>query len=357
MKRLLFLAALLGLALQSCGLFTNPEDFGELRLNIHFDGNNAGTTAQKMNSPAALQQIDNVLVVIREYASNRTANQILGREVFRKAFRLDSTARLRTVIQVPLQQAEASYFDLQIDAFDGPARRYTGQQLLRFDQKHRSVTANIALRPVAFQLNLSPTFPEVTNNRLFLLRGDVQDAAVTALRIAANSVTINLPVRGLPHFENLVMLLSDTNLVRVSAFSSKDPRGEASGRVVYTGQPADVLVALVWDDAVDLDLWISNPLRRTFITPADSGDNINGVGLLRPDDKDGYGPEIYEWRANNRPVNGIFLVRVRRKSNVAVSGRVYVFLREKQILPFSFAFTPQDTALIMANIPPISWPP
>jgi hypothetical protein len=153
------------------------------------------------------------------------------------------------------------------------------------------------------------------------------------------------------------MLFGDETLVRVRALRNRDFVAEEKRRIIYTGPSADVLVAMVWDQAVDLDLEIFNPFQQ-LVSPTAPGDSVGGSGIMQASDKDGFGPEVYEWRANNRILRGLFQMHVRKRTNTAatVNGNVYVFLRERQIQSrpqiFPFAVAPLDSVLAM---PSVTW--
>ena len=216
-----------------------------------------------------------------------------------------------------------------------------------FDEKIKRVAAEIQLEPVAFRLLLSEIIPP-TNNRLITLTGLSQDSSVTEFEIIADSVNVRFPVQRGGAFANPVMLLGNNTLVRAIAYRGGEFYGEASRQVTYTGRRADVLVALVWDQGVDLDLEVLNPLQQ-IISAAAPGDSVGGSGRLQVSDN-GYGPEVYEWRSA-RITAGPFVVRVTRPrlNPPPASGRVYVYFREGQLLQsrriFHFEFKPQDTQL------------
>ncbi|MGH7455359.1 MAG: hypothetical protein ACRENG_28660, partial [bacterium] len=123
---------------------------------------------------------------------------------------------------------------------------------------------------------------------------------------------------------------------------------------VFTGQKSDILVALVWDQLLDLNLEIQTPLQQ-IVSAIAPGDSVGGR-LVLPDG-DGYGPEVYEWRVNSILQRGQFAVRVaRQRADLGrpASGRVYILLRERQNLPIRrmvpFSFGPQDLQLLLDNI-------
>ncbi len=247
---------------------------------------------------------------------------------------------------------------MRVQALDGQTSLYSGEDFPCFELQNRRAAANILLEPVAFRLQLSNDIPPV-NSRFFTLNGQA-DTTITQIQIVmADSVMVTFPVLG-QTFSNPVMLFGNSSVVKVSAFSGKNFRGETSRRVTYTGRRADVLIVLVWNEPVDLDLEVQNPLQQiiSVITP---GDSVGGNGLLQINDKDGYGPEVYEWRQSSRIPSGPFAVRVvRPRVGLPVAtGKVYMLFRESQtqqsIRSFTFAFGPQETTLFK-DIPGFTWP-
>jgi hypothetical protein len=357
MKQLYFFSILCASIFQSCGYLAGPGNFGEIQINLHFasDGNGAASSKMlsKENSPASPQAVDRVVVIVRENIESAADNRPFDREVVRKEFRLGNNRALQAVIEVPLQNSGVNFFDLQIQVFQGLALLYAGQNFIVFDEKVKRVAAEVQLQPVAFRLFI-PESIQPTNNRLFTLTGQAQDTSVTEFEIIADSVNVRFPVQRGSAFANPVMLFGNTTLVRAIAYRGGEFYGEVSRQVTYTGGKADVLVALVWDQPIDLNLEIQNPLQQ-IISVSAIGDTVNGRLLLS--DQDGYGPEVFEWRANSILQRGLFVVRVTRsRTNLSrpASGRVYVFLGEKQNLPIRrilrFNFGPQDTQLSIDNI-------
>ena len=357
MKRFYFLVIFSVLIFQSCGYLAGPENFGEIQISLRFasENDNAAESKQlsKENSSLSLQAVDRVVVIVRENVETSSANRPLDREVVRKEFRLGNDRTLKTTIEVPLKDSGVNYFDLQIQALQGLALLYSGRNFIVFDEKNRRVAVEIRLQPVAFRLLLPEIIPP-TNNRLITLTGQAQDSSVTELEIIADSVNVRFPVQRGGAFANPVMLFGNNMLVRAIAYRGREFYGEASRQVTYTGRKADVLIALVWDQAVDLDLEILNPLQQ-IISAAAPGDTVNGR-LILPD-QDGYGPEVFEWRANSSLQRGLFVVRVSRsRVNLLqpTSGKVYIFLGERQNSLirriFHFNFEPQDTQLVIDNI-------
>jgi len=358
MKHWCFLIVLCGfiILVQSCGFFNDPETFGELHINIRFAGDNSAATTGKSlpkeNSTLAPQAVDRIVVIVREYAGEETPNRLFDRVVVRKEIRLGNDRQLREVIEVPLQNAGVNYFDLRIEAFDRLALLYSGGDILFFDEKNRRVTANVLLEPTAFRLFTPANIPPVIN-RVITLSGQA-DTSVTDIEMIADSVDIKFPVQQGGVFSNPIMLFGDNTLVRVIAYRGMENIGETSRQVTYTGRKSDILIALVWDQPIDLNLEILNPLQQV-ISAAAPGDSVNG-SLILPD-ANGYGPEIYEWRRNTVLQIGQFLVRVSRsRTNLLqpASGRVYVFLRERQNLPIRrilpFTFGPQELQLLIDTI-------
>ena len=183
---------------------------------------------------------------------------------------------------------------------------------------------------------------------------------MTEFEIIADSVNVRFPVQRGSAFANPVMLFGNNTLVRALAYRGEEFYGEASRQVTYTGRKADVLVALVWDQAVDLDLEVQNPLQQIISANA-AGDSVGGSGRLQVSDKDGYGPEVFEWRSV-RIAAGPFIIRVaRQRANLLqpARGRVYVYFREGQLWEsrriFRFEFKPQDTQLVQ-NVFNFIWP-
>jgi hypothetical protein len=350
--QLLPLLAALSMFTPGCSFFTGPDEkrFGDLQINIRFnDAANSGAAA-KSGMLASPQAIDRLVVLVFEYSFQNTRD--LERELLRREFRLDAERQLQTVIQVPLENPELSCFRVVVRAFEGALLLYSGQDPnVCFDEKNRRTRAEVLLDPEAFSLSgLTPTI----NPRVHTLTGQVRDTTITRIEIVmADTVRINLPVLD-SFFSNAVMLFGDNTLIKVSAYSGATFRGEASRRLAFTGQKSDILVALVWDQLIDLNLEIQNPLQQVIsaVTP---GDSVNGR-LILPDG-DGYGPEIFEWRVNSGLRVGQFAVRVsRQRADLGrpASGRVYIFLRESQNLPtrrmVPFVFGPQDLQLPLDNI-------
>ncbi|GEM_PF-5112524 len=351
MKRWRFFIIFCGGVFQSCGFFAEPQPFGEVLVNIRFAGGSS-QALPKENSALSPQAIDRVVIVVREF-TDPVANRPLEREIIRKEFRLSNDRQLRAVIEVPLQNAGVNYFNLQIQAFEGLVLLYSGQDFISFDEKVRRVTSNIRLEPVAFSLFLPPTIPP-SNNRFINFNGQAQDTSVTDIEIIADSVNVKFPIPKGGLFANPVMLFGDNTPVRVIAYRGAENRGETSRQVPFTGRKSDILVALVWDQPVDLNLEILNP-RGQVISVAARGDSVDGSLIL--EDANGYGPEIYEWRANSILQRGQFVVRVSRPRTSLgqlTSGRAYVFLRERQNLPlrriFRFSFELQDLQLPIDTI-------
>jgi hypothetical protein len=224
---------------------------------------------------------------------------------------------------------------------------YSGQDFPCFDRQRKRVEANIVMEPTAF--NVQPIFIPPLTPRIITLTGDVQDSAITRIEILmADSITVPLPVQAPTAFSNPIMLFGENTLVKVSAFRGATFHSATSRRLSYTGRRADVLVALVWNEPVDLDLQVLNPLQQTVSALA-PGDSVNGI--LRVGDNNGYGPEVYEWRTTTLLNAGPFSIGVARpRVNLPpASGKVFVFFREGQIRQsvqsFRFEFTPQDTRL------------
>lgn len=360
MKKNYFLVFLGALIFQNCGYLAEPENFGEVEINLHFaNAGHAAAPLAKANAALSLQAVDRVVVIVRENIESFATERPRTRDLVRKEFRLGNDRTLKATIAVPLQNADGNFFDLQIQAFQGLALLYSGEEFIFFDAKTRQVTAQIQLEPVAFRLSLPTNIPP-TANRLLSLIGQAQDTSVTALEIIADSVRVKFPVQRGGFFTNPVMLLGNTTLVRTLAYRGNEFYGEATRQVTYTGRKADVLIALVWEQAVDLDLEILNP-REQLISALAPGDSVGGSGRLQISDKDGYGPEVFEWRSARIPT-GVFFIRVaRQRLNLLqpASGRVYVYFREGQLTQsrqiFRFEFKPQDTALSQ-NIFSFTWP-
>jgi len=357
MKHWCFLIVLCGfiILVQSCGFFNDPETFGELHINIRFAGDNSAATAGKSlpkeNSTLAPQAVDRIVVIVREYVGEEMPNRLFDRVVVRKEIRLGNNRQLREVIEVPLQNAGVNYFDLRIEAFDRLALLYSGGDILFFDEKNRRVTANVLLEPTAFRLFTPPVLS--TGNRLITLSGQA-DTSVKAIEIVADSVSVKFPLNNNGLFSNPVMLFGNNTLVRVIASRGQEDPVETSRQVVYTGLRSDILVALAWDQPLDLNLEIANPLQQ-IITVGNLGDDAGG--RLLQSDQDGYGPEVFEWRANSALQRGLFVVRVARPRldiGKPASGKVYIFLGEKQNLPdrriLRFSFGLQDIQLPIDNI-------
>ncbi len=358
MKRLfqlLLLLAASSLATPGCSFFTGPEEgrFGDLQINIRFAGATNSSAAAKSGMIASPQAIDRIVVIVLEYSFDGTRdNEFLERELIRREFRLDTERQLQTVIQVPLENPEISCFRVVVRAFEGALLLYSGEDPnVCFDEENRRTQADILLDPEAFRLD---SFVPTINPRVFTLNGQVRDTTVTRVEIVmADSVMMTLPVLG-SFFSNPVMLFGDNALIKVSAYSGAVFRGETSRRVAFTGQKSDILVALVWDQPLDLNLEIQNPLQQ-IISATAPGDSVGG-SLILPDG-DGYGPEIYEWRVNSILQRGQFVVRVARQRldlGRLASGRVYILLGERQNLPIRrsipFVFGPQDLQLQLDSI-------
>jgi hypothetical protein len=356
--QLLLLLAAVNLIMPGCSFFTGPDEarFGDLQINIRFAGATDSGAAAKNGMLASPQAIDRIVVIVFEYSFTGTrGNEFLERELLRREFRLGAQRQLQAVIQVPLENPEISCFRVVVRAFEGAVLLYSGQDPnVCFDEENRRAQADILLDPVAFRLQLSNN-PLPLDSRFFTLTGQVLDTTVTRVEIVmADSVMMTLPVLG-SSFSNPVMLFGDNSLIKVSAYSGSAFRGETSRRVAFTGRKSDILVALLWDQPLDLNLEIETPLLQQIVSAATPGDSV--VGRLILPDGDGYGPEIYEWRVNSILQRGQFVVRVARQRidlGRAATGRVYIFLRESQNLPIRrsvpFAFGPQDLQLLLDNI-------
>jgi hypothetical protein len=383
-QRLLLAAAAVGIFIPGCSFFTGPDEadvFGELQINVRFAGADSSTTTGQANltqdhslpakaaQPTLPQAIDHVVVVILKNPEYRGPDfgQMQEREILRKEIPVGADRVVRAVLQVPLEKEEQhNCFIVRILAFEQRTPLYSGQDIPCFSKEKRQATANILMQPISFRV-----FPlediSLSNDRIKNFSVQVQDTALTDIVVEADSILQKLPVQSLTQvpglFSHPVMLFGDTTLIRIKAFNKDTSRGEILRRVVYTDTAkADVLVALVWDQPVDLDLEIFNPLLpQTLISAATPGDRVDGVGLLRLNDTDGFGPEVYEWREVGRIVRGQFQFQVRRQVvNANASGQLHIFLREGKItqrhraVPFSF--TPQDTGPVKI-IDLQQWPP
>jgi hypothetical protein len=362
MKRLfqlLLLLAAVSIVTPGCSFFTGPDEgrFGDLQINIRFAGTANSGAAAKSGMIASPQAIDRLVVIVFEYSFQERDNGVFERELLRREFRLGAERQLQTVIQVPLENAEISCVHVVVRAFDGNLLLYSGEDpSVCFDEKNRRTQANVLLEPEAFLLQTLPSI----NSRVFTLNGQVRDTALTQIRIVmADSVTVILPVLG-PSFSNPVMLFGSNSLIKVSAYRGNEFRGEASRRITYTGRSADVLIVLVWNEPVDLDLQIQNPLQQ-IISALAPGDSVGGNGIFPITDSNGYGPEVFEWRQSARISNGPFSVRVLRPRAglPTATGKVYMLFREgraaQSMRSFPFEFKPQDTALFI-DIPGFTWP-
>lgn len=369
MKRLfqlLLLLTALSMVTPGCSFFTSPDEsrFGDLQINIRFAGATNSGAAAKSGMIASPQALDRLIVIVFEYSLQDTRdNGGLERELLRREFRLDTERQLQTVIQVPLENPALSCFRVVVRAFEGALLLYSGEDPnVCFDKENRSAQADVQLDPVAFDLLNIPGNDLPNFNRTFMLEGMVKDSTVTDIEITAADVSVKFPVRAFTLFRNPVMLFGDTTLVRVTALRQGDPFVTAARRIIYNAQKSDVLVALTWDQAIDLDLAIFNPLDgRIPVSITSPGDSVGGKGLIIQDDSDGYGPEVYEWRNSFKITQGAFGIRVRRTQlNVPANGRVYVFVREgqrglqRQFSPAPFQFTAQDQEIIVATF---QWPP
>ncbi len=366
MKRLflpLLLLAVLSVVTPGCSFFTSPDEgrFGDLQINIRFAGATNSGAAAKSGMLASPQALDRLVVIVFEYSfQDMRGNGDLERELLRREFRLGAERQLQTVIQVPLENPEISCFRVVVRAFEGALLLYSGEDPnVCFDEENRRTQAEVLLDPEAFRLQLSNDLPPI-NSRVFALNGQVRDTALTQIKIVmADSVTVIFPVLG-QSFSNPVMLFGSNSLIKVSAFRGNEFRGEASRRITYTGRPADVLVALVWNEPVNLDLEVQNPLQQV-ISAQVPGDSVGGNGVLQITDNNGYGPEVFEWRQSTRIQSGPFSVRVVRPriNPPAATGKVYMLFREGQarqsIRSSSFEFKQQDTALSI-DIPGFTWP-
>jgi len=366
MKRLfqlLLLLAALSMFTPGCSFFTSPDDsrFGDLQINIRFAGATNSGAAAKSGMLASPQIIDRVVVIVRERSVNqRTGNGPLGRELIRRNFPLSADGQLRAVIQVPLENAGANCFTVGVEVFEGLILLYSGEDPeVCFDEKNRRTQADVLLDPLALDLlNISgndlPNF-----ERTFTLEVMVKDSTVTDIEISSANVSIRFPVQPFTIFNNPVLLWGDTTLVHVIALRRNRSSVEAMRRIIHTDRKSDMIVALTWDQRVDLDLAITTPLLQV-ITGSNSIDSVDVQGKIVQEDPDGFGPEVYEWR-NGLNLQGTFSVKVRRPVGVAATGRVYVFLREgqkglqQQLPPVSFQFNAQDRETEKEVIP-IQWP-
>jgi hypothetical protein len=350
--RLLFT---IGIATVSgCSFFAEPdaENFAEMQINLRF-----AEAESTLSKPAAPQVIDRIVVAILERSDEILDNQFFERQVLRREFRLGNDGRLQAVIQVPLRQGQVNCFMARVQAFEGIVMLYSGRDSTCFDKQRKRAEANILMEPVAF--NLQPFFVPSPTPRIFTLTGEVQDSAITRLEIVmADSVAVTLPVKAPTAFSNPIMLFGENALVKVSALRGAAFHSAASRRWSYTGRRAEVLVALVWNEPVDLDLQVINPLQQTISAIA-PGDSVGGI--LRVGDDNGYGPEVYEWRKTTILQGGAFIIRVARpRVNLPpASGKVFVFfyegLAQQSVRSFRFEFTPQDTQLSQ-TIFNFNWP-
>ncbi len=365
--RPLLLLAAWGLVAAGCSFFTNPEEatsLGELQINIRFANllqpDSEAATIAKTGARASPQAIDRVVVIVLARSASQTPDtRLLERELIRREFRLDNNRQLQAVIQVPLENAGKNCFRVVVQALQDVALLYSGQDIPCFDEKNKRLVANIVLEPEAFDLNILNN-DLLNGSRTFVLSGTLKDTTtLTEVEITAANVSVKFPVRGFTLFNNPVMLFGDTTLVRVIAWRQKESRGEATRRVIYTGRKSDMLVAMTWDQPVNLDLAINTPLQQ-IITVNNPTDSVDVLGKVVLSDADGFGPEVYEWR-NSLQLQGLFSVRVRRTQLTApVTGRVYVFLREgqkglqRQLPAATFQLNPQDREI---EVTTIQWPP
>jgi hypothetical protein len=342
-------------AASGCSFFTEPEsgNFAEMKINLRFAGDEAALA--KPETPQVLDRV--VVTVLGQSDSGIPDNQLFERQVLRREFRLGNDRQLQAVIQVPLRRGRLNCFVARVQAFEGIAMLYSGQDLPCFDKQHKRIEANIVMQPVAF--NLQPIALPSLTPRIITLTGNVQDSAITRMEIImADSIAVTLPVQAPAVFSNPIMLFGEKALVKVSAFRGTVFHSATSQRLSYTGRPVHVLVALVWNEPVDLDLQVINPLQQTISAIA-PGDSVGGI--LRVSDDNGYGPEVYEWRTTTLLNAGPFSIGVARpRVNLPpASGKVYVFFREGQIREsvqsFRFEFSPQDTRLFQPILN-FTWP-
>jgi hypothetical protein len=370
-----FLLAVWVLTAPGCSFFTSPDEarFGELEINIRFAGANNSAAADDANDPqlsragAALapQAITRIVVLVIspgkfETPTNRQPQE---RVVVRRDFDVRGANRLQPVIQVPLEDPEENCFIVQVQAFDGATPLYFGSSgentPLCFNARNRRAAANILLEPNAFSLDLSNII-QPSGSRIVELSGYVQDTTVKAIEISMGTVVVKFPVIGFNPFSNPVLLFGDTTVLKVNALQDNGAsHGVARRLMIYNGQRADMIVALVWDQPINLDLAISTPPFSQIITGDNPSDSIDVRGKIVKEDADGFGPEVYEWR-NSLGLQGAFRVSVRRTQlGGSVGGRVYVFLREGQkelqrlLPPVAFQFNPQSRDTLVATI---SWP-
>lgn len=368
-RNFVLLLAAIGLLMQSCSFFSNPNEagsVGELQINVRFAGTPAAPVeeasiaraGQAQSSPQ--QAIDRIVIVVFKHFEFQDHDQFPDREILRQEIPVGDNRVIRAALQVPLQNDELNCFIVRIGAFEHTISLYSGEDVACFNEDNKSVSLTILLQPAAFRVNFPFENVTSTNNRVTNFSLQVQDAAVTDLEIMAESAMQRLPLGNLTFFNHPIIAFGDTTTVRLRAFFNQEFRGELQRRIVYTGRRADVLVVLVWDQPVDLDLEIIHPLNpRLPITPAAPGDSVGGRGLLILNDANGFGPEVYEWRDALLVTQGNISINVRRLANVAASGRIYVMMRENlkpkdvQVIPFAFQLTDQP----VQTITQITWPP
>jgi hypothetical protein len=100
-----------------------------------------------------------------------------------------------------------------------------------------------------------------------------------------------------------LILLITISIVALGCDSGPNPVEEPPGTEPVTGP---VEVQLIWDNAADLDLWVTDPTgERTWYGNPRS---LSG-GVLDGDDTDGEGPETISWAAG-RALDGTYIVQV-----------------------------------------------
>ncbi len=349
MKTTLCYCAAAILSAAGCSLFDPqaPEAFGDMQINVRFaeaNGNAVGPSSAILSQPnrsAPAQALDRFVIIVSEYAPQQEQR---GREIVRREIFVDANGQARAVVRVPLREQELNYFNVAVQAFERLNLLYAGQSFVSFAGNNKSAAVDILLQPEAFSTSL-PADLSSQPNRILSSQAVARDSSVTDFSFAGNDIGVTVPVGRANQVVNSIFLWGDTTVVRVAAWQNRIFRGEVKRRLRYSGLPANILVAGVWNQPVNFDLEIVNPLQQR-ISALSPGDAIDSNGLMQITDAT-FGPEVYEWRTG-QIVSGPFIVNVTRpNAGVIGNGTVYLIRREglpqQSVDPIPFEFRLLDT--------------
>ncbi len=325
-----------------CSLF-NPQEtetFADLEINVRFSetaGNETLSPSFRLaneNRLAKAQALDRFVITVFSYTPQL---EEIGQELVRREIFVGENRRLSAALRVPLRSAEEDYFIAEVQAFQRLDLIYSGSDVFQFDATTQTATVEVFLQPVAF---FASFIPQPNLPRFVLGQASALDTTITAFDFEGNGIAVTVPLGRANQANNAILLWGDTTLVKARARQGTVFRGEVTSRLSYTGAAASVLIACTWNQPVNFNLEIRNPLNQT-ISETLPGDVPNGSGVILLTSA-GYGPEVFEWRVG-RITAGQFIVNVvRQNANAVGSGTVYVIRREGlaeqtvETIPFEF---------------------